>query len=77
MRAEESKSREIFEKKKQEVLSKGKPFKGEFGGLKLGQGLNQLNEYLKAVNFEDVDFDELIKNAEEASVSQNQERRRP
>lgn len=72
---EENKSRESFEKKKAEVLAKGKPFKAEFAGLKLGQGLNLLFEFLKTFDFSDNQT--LLRKCDEACTSQNQDRRKP
>lgn len=68
VKVEEDKARETFEKKKQEVLAKGKPFKAEFAGLKLGQGLNTLYEFLKTDSLTN-NLEELIKKAEEACTT--------
>ena len=48
IKKEEDKAWETFEKKKQEILAKGKPFKAEFTGVKIGQGVSVIYEFIKS-----------------------------
>ena len=59
------------------MIKAGKEFKGVYGGVKMGSGIQQLYNYFKASETSFDNIDELVKVAIEASTSVNQERRKP